>query len=84
MKKLGLFTLSLVFLSTAVLADNNNVAKNDSYETVTVVSVDRIGKPPFKRTYKTMRVTDVALLELEESKNTPVKPVARAAIKHKN
>ncbi|MFT5396814.1 MAG: hypothetical protein ACI85N_002022 [Gammaproteobacteria bacterium] len=84
MKKLGLFTLSLVFLSTAALADNNNVAKNDSYETVTVVSVDRTGKPPYKRTYESFRVTDVALLELEESKNTPVKSVARAAIKHKN
>ena len=81
MKKLSLFALSLVFLSTPAFADNNDVAKNNSYETVKVVKVDRTGKPPFKRTIQNIRVTDVALLE--ESKKTPVNSVARAAIKHK-
>ena len=83
MKKLSIFTLSLVFLSMPAFADNNDVAKNNSYETVKVVKVDRTGKPPYKRTIQNIRVTDVALLELEESKNTPVNPRVRAALKHK-
>lgn len=83
MKKLSIFTLSLVFLSVPAFADNGGVAKNNSYETVKVVKVDRTGKPPYKRIIQNIRVTDVALLELEESKNTPVNSVARAAIKHK-
>jgi len=83
MKKLSLFTLSLVFLSMPAFADSNDVAKNNSYETVKVVKVDRSGKPPFKRTIQNIRVTDVALLELEESQNTPVNSKVRAAIKHR-
>ena len=82
MKKLGLITLSLVFLSTPAFADNNDVAKNNSYETVKVVKVDRTGKPPYKRTIQNIRVTDVAVLE--ESKNTPVDSKVRAAIQFKN
>ncbi len=81
MKKLGLFTLSLVFLSMSAFADNNVVAKNNSYETVKVVKVDRTGKPPFKRTIQSISVTDVALLE--ESKNTPANSKVRAAIQYK-
>ncbi len=81
MKKLSLFALSLVFLSMSAFADNSDVAKNNSYETVKVVKVDRTGKPPFKRTIQNIRVTDVALLE--ESKNTLVNPKVRAAIKHR-
>jgi hypothetical protein len=83
MKKLGLLTLSLVFLSMPALADNSDVSKNNSYETVKVVKVDRAGKPPYKRTIQNIRVTDVALLELEESKNTLENPKMRAAIKYK-
>ena len=83
MKNLSLYALSLVFLSMPAFADNNDVAKNSSYETVKVVKVDRTSKPPFKRTIQNIRVTDVALLEQEESQNTPVKSKLRAAIKHK-
>ena len=82
MKKLSLFTLSLVFLSMPALADNNDVAENSSYETVKVLKVDRTSKP-HKHTIQTIRVTDVALLELEESKNTPVNSKLRAAFNHK-
>ncbi len=64
-------------------ADNNGDANGNSYETVKVVKVDRTSKPPYKRTIQNIRVTDVALLELEESKNALVKSNVRAAIKHK-
>jgi len=82
MKQLGLFILSLVFLSSPVFADNN-VANNSSYETVKVTNVDRTGKPPFKRTIETIRVTDIAALELEESQNSSVNTKARPAFNYK-
>lgn len=83
MKKLGLFTLGLVFLSMPAFADNNDVAKNNTYETVKVVNVDRSGKPPFKRTIQTISVADVASLELEDSTNTSINPNKRSAFKYK-
>ena len=86
MKQLGLFTLSLVFLSMPAFADNNNeqyVANNSSYETVKITKVDRTGKPPFKRTIETIRVTDIAALEWEESRNTSVNSNERSAFQYK-
>jgi len=82
MKKLSLFTLSLVFLSMPAFADNSGVAKSNSYETVKVLKVDRTSKP-HKHTLESIRVTDVASLELDESKNTPVNSKLRAAFNHK-
>lgn len=83
MKKLGLFILSLVFLSTPAFAENNSdeYVANSSYETVKRMNVDRSGKPPFKRTIETVRVTDIAALELEE--NTSSGSKARNAFNYK-
>lgn len=86
MKKLGLFALSLVFLSTPAFADNNvdkYVANDSSYETVQRMNIDRSGKPPYKRTVETIRVTDIAALELEESHNTSADSKARNAFNYK-
>ena len=82
MKKLSVLTLSLAFLSMPALAGNNDFAKNNSYETVKVLKVDRTSKP-HKHSIQTIRVTDVASLELEDSKGTPANSKLRAAFNHK-
>lgn len=78
MKQLVLFTLSVLFLSMPAFAENNN-----SYETIKRMTVDRTGKPPFKRTIETIRVTDIAALEMEESKNTFANSKTRNSFNYK-
>ncbi len=65
MKKLGLLVAGLVFASSSVYAAGNHgkhAAATGSNETVKLMVVDKTRKP-FKRTFETYTVTDIAAME---------------------
>lgn len=61
------YVVITLFICAMTFATSSQAADNVENETVTLVSVDFKGKPPFKRRYEQVPVADIAALEKSPS-----------------
>ena len=66
--KIAMLGIGASLLAAPALATDSNNANE-----VTIVSVDYKGKPPFKRSFETVPMADVAALEAAESASQTIK-----------